>query len=48
MHRRVTYAQDRHMFHIMVHDGVTFLCMAEEARLIYNQYSNRLVMLLVV
>eukprot|EP00878_Enallax_costatus_P020277 GHUV01021428.1.p1 GENE.GHUV01021428.1~~GHUV01021428.1.p1 ORF type:complete len:191 (+),score=39.85 GHUV01021428.1:192-764(+) len=28
---RVTYAQDRHMFHIMVHDGLTFMCMAEES-----------------
>eukprot|EP00879_Flechtneria_rotunda_P001078 GHRR01001218.1.p1 GENE.GHRR01001218.1~~GHRR01001218.1.p1 ORF type:complete len:200 (+),score=63.99 GHRR01001218.1:139-738(+) len=28
---RVTYTQERHMFHIMVHAGLTYLCMAEEA-----------------
>lgn len=27
---RVSYTQDRHMFHILVQDGITFLCMAEE------------------
>ncbi|WIA44149.1 hypothetical protein OEZ86_010487 [Tetradesmus obliquus] len=27
---RVTYAQERHMFHVMVAGGLTFLCMADE------------------
>jgi hypothetical protein len=30
--RKVTYTQDRHMFHILVQDGLTFLCMAEDVR----------------
>ncbi|KAF8061160.1 VAMP713 [Scenedesmus sp. PABB004] len=28
---RVSYAQDRHMFHVLVAQGLTFMCMAEEA-----------------
>jgi len=27
---RVSYAQERHMYHILVNDGIAFLCMAEE------------------
>lgn len=29
---RVSYSQDRHLFHIVVHSGITFLCMADEVR----------------
>lgn len=28
---RVSYTQERHMFHVLIHDGMTFLCMAEES-----------------
>lgn len=28
---RVSYTQDRHMFHVVVADGITFLCMADES-----------------
>ena len=28
--RRVSYAQERHLFHVMVTKGITFLCMADE------------------
>ena len=28
--RRVSYSQERHLFHIVVKDGITFLCMADE------------------
>eukprot|EP00775_Hariotina_reticulata_P008410 gene8410-8594_t len=28
---KVTYIQDRHMFHILVQEGLTFLCMAEDS-----------------
>ncbi|CAL5223870.1 g6457 [Coccomyxa viridis] len=27
---RVSYSQERHLFHIVVRDGITFLCMADE------------------
>lgn len=27
---RMSYVCDRHIFHIMVHDGLTYMCMAEE------------------
>lgn len=27
---RVSYTQDRHMYHVLVSDGITFLCMSEE------------------
>ena len=30
--RRVSYTQDRHMFHCLIQDGITYLCMAEEVR----------------
>jgi hypothetical protein len=29
---RVSYSQERHLFHIVVRDGITYLCMADEAR----------------
>ena len=29
---RVSYSQERHLFHIVVRDGITFLCMADEVR----------------
>ena len=29
---RVSYSQDRHLFHIVVHNGVTYTCMADEVR----------------
>lgn len=32
MRSRVSYSQDRHLFHIVVHSGITFLCMADEVR----------------
>ena len=28
---RVSYSQERHLFHILVSDGITFLCMADES-----------------
>lgn len=28
---RISYAQDQHMYHVLVSDGITFLAMAEEA-----------------
>uniref|UniRef100_A0A7S0RU98 V-SNARE coiled-coil homology domain-containing protein n=1 Tax=Chlamydomonas leiostraca TaxID=1034604 RepID=A0A7S0RU98_9CHLO len=28
---RVSYTQERHMFHVLVTNGLTFMCMAEEA-----------------
>ena len=28
--RRVSYAQERHLFHVLVTKGITFLCMADE------------------
>eukprot|EP00877_Chromochloris_zofingiensis_P005730 jgi/Chrzof1/15158/Cz09g29140.t1 len=28
---RVSYAQERHMFHVLIQDGITFVCMAEES-----------------
>lgn len=28
--RRISYTQERHMFHVLVQDGVTYLCMAEQ------------------
>ena len=28
--RRVSYAQERHLFHVLVTKGFTFLCMADE------------------
>lgn len=27
---RVSYTQERHMYHVLVSDGITFLCMSEE------------------
>jgi len=27
---RVSYTQDRHMFHVVTKDGITFMCMAEQ------------------
>ncbi|CAD7704069.1 unnamed protein product [Ostreobium quekettii] len=30
IHRRVSYTQERHMYHVVVADGITFLCMSEE------------------
>lgn len=32
--RRVSYAQEGQLFHVLVADGVTFLCMADEARIL--------------
>lgn len=29
--RRISYAQDQHMYHVLVHDGISFLVMAPEA-----------------
>lgn len=29
---RVSYTQERHMYHVLVNDGITFLCMSEEVR----------------
>lgn len=31
-YRRVSYAQDRHMFHCLVRDGLSFLVMSEEVK----------------
>lgn len=28
---RVSYTQDQHMFHVLVNDGITFLCVSEES-----------------
>ena len=28
--RKVAFAQEHHLFHVLVEDGLTFLCMAEE------------------
>lgn len=30
--RRVSYSQERYMFHVLVQDGLCFMCMAEEVR----------------
>ena len=27
---RVSYTQDQHMFHVLVSDGIAFICMAEQ------------------
>ena len=32
---RVSYSQDRHLFHIVVQNGITFMCMADEVRVIF-------------
>ena len=32
VHRKVTYTQERHMFHVLIEGGLTYLCMAEEVR----------------
>lgn len=29
---RASYSQDRHLFHIVVHSGITVMCMADEVR----------------
>jgi hypothetical protein len=31
--RRVSYAQEGQLFHVLVAEGITFLCMADEVRL---------------
>jgi hypothetical protein len=34
--RRVSYAQEGQLFHVLVAEGITFLCMADEVRLEAN------------
>jgi hypothetical protein len=34
--RRVSYAQEGQLFHVLVAEGITFLCMADEVRLQLN------------
>ena len=31
--RRVSYTQERHMFHVLISDGITYLAVAEEVGL---------------
>jgi hypothetical protein len=30
--RRVSYTQEQHMFHVLIHEGITFLCVTEQVR----------------
>lgn len=40
--RRVSYAQEGQLFHVLVADGITFLCMADEVSLHSHQVNHGL------
>ena len=44
----MSYVCDRHIFHIMVFDGLTYMCMAEEEFGRYSDEVHRFVLMLEV
>jgi hypothetical protein len=39
-YRRVTYTQERYMFHVLIHSGITYLVVAEEVKMVSERMQN--------